>query len=211
MKQKGFILIVSLIFLVIMTMLGISMFSGVTLDERMSGNQREKSRSIDAAQLSLNAAEYWLQNSPTVMLGGSLNPGVVCNLSVTQTVPCTNSLTDPVNSAGYSPLNPYGLNSQLGWKTAALNLSTAIPSLNSGIAASQVSATGGLDPNGNPYYASQPLVYIQFLGYVPGSTTNGYYQVTAAAQGGNGTATTVVQAVYRVSPKATCPTCTPLG
>ena len=40
MKQNGFILIVSLIFLVIMTMLGIAMFGGVSMDEAMSGNER---------------------------------------------------------------------------------------------------------------------------------------------------------------------------
>lgn len=170
MKEKGFILIVSLIFLVIMSMLGISMFSGVTMDETMSGNQREKNRSLDAVQMTLNTVETWLSNPLNTVLGGTLNPGVACTASTVQPAICASALATPATPATW-PLS------------ATL---PATPGLT-------VSTSGGL----NTYY-SQPQYYIQFLGFYPGTTNTAMYQVTATAQGGNDSATSVVQAVYRV-------------
>ena len=168
MKQNGFILIVSLIFLVIMSMLGIAMFGGVSMDETMSGNEREKSRALDVAQATLNYADNWLQTNPNVSLGNTLNPGVTCTATTSSAI-CNNPLT--------SPTDP----------TTWISSSSGI------LPASSVSATGG-----QYTYASQPKYYVQFLAYAPGTTSTAYYQVTATATGGNNTATTVVQAVYQV-------------
>ena len=172
MKQNGFILIVSLIFLAIMTMLGIAMFRGITMDEMMSGNQREKSRSIDAAQTTLNTAQNWLANPVNTVLGGTLNPGVNCTAATPQPAICTNVWTPTV------------LATPTSWPYFASSVPTGMT----------VNTAGGL----NTYY-SQPQYYIQFLGFIPGSTNSAFYQVTAAAQGGNSTATAVVQTVYQVT------------
>jgi Tfp pilus assembly protein PilX len=56
-RQRGFALIASLLILVILTLLGVSMFSGVGLQERMAGNLRTKTRALDAANAALSAAE----------------------------------------------------------------------------------------------------------------------------------------------------------
>ena len=177
MKQNGFILLVSLIFMVIMTMLGIFMFGGVSMDEKMSGNQREKSRSLDAAQTTLNSTENWLSNPGNTVCGGSLCAGVS---------PCSGTGILTVAAAAACNPNP----SDPSTWTSVMTYAPA-----SSVMA--VSTTGGL----NTYY-SNPQYYIQFLGFAPGTTNTGYYQVTAAAQGGNNTATTVVQAVYRVKAKS---------
>lgn len=181
MKQNGFILIVSLIFLVIMTMLGIAMFGGVTMDERMSGNQREKSRSLDAAQMTLNYVDNWLANSSNTVCGGTLFNGSPGNclgagiLSAASAVASNPNPSDPTTWTSFAAFAPI---------TGASSVMA-------------VNAAGGLNT-----YSSQPKYYIQFLGFVPGSTNTGYYQVTAAAQGGNNTATTVVRSVYRVKAKS---------
>ncbi|MEJ2480479.1 MAG: pilus assembly protein [Acidihalobacter sp.] len=56
-RQRGFALIASLLILVILTLLGVSMFSGVGLQERMAGNLRTKTRALNAANAALSAAE----------------------------------------------------------------------------------------------------------------------------------------------------------
>ncbi len=89
MRQNGFTLIVSLIFLVMMTMLGLAMFSGFTLDQTMSGNLREKSRALDAAQTAINAAEYWLAQSGNATIGATC-AGVLATPQV-----CSNPLSNP--------------------------------------------------------------------------------------------------------------------
>jgi type IV pilus assembly protein PilX len=172
MKQKGFILVVSLVFLVIMTLLALSMFSGFTVDETISGNQREKSRATDAAQTALNNAEYFISASSVVAtLLQTQTSGVACAGTYTAPVVCSNALTNPTNPAAW---------------TSYMTVS-AVP-------ATMVSTTGGVNT-----YSQQPQVYIQYL--MPGPIPNsGLFQVTAAAQGGNSTAISVVQAVYLASP-----------
>ena len=46
-----------------MTMLALYMFRGFIIDEKLSGNHREKNRSLDAAQAALNAAQAWMSTS----------------------------------------------------------------------------------------------------------------------------------------------------
>lgn len=55
--QRGFILVTSLIFLVILTLLAVSAINSSTLQERMAANQREKSRALDAADSALRHVE----------------------------------------------------------------------------------------------------------------------------------------------------------
>jgi type IV pilus assembly protein PilX len=163
MKQKGFILIVSLIFLVILSMFGIAMFSGVSMDERMSGNQREKSRSLDAAQAALDNAANWLKQP--------INSGIPCVATTPQPNVCTNELTNPDK--------PENWTTYASFQPQVMDLTTGANTVNT--------------------YVAQTQYYIQFLGYVGNPTNNiGMYRVTAAAKGGNSTATSVVQAVYQV-------------
>jgi len=55
--QKGAALIVSLLFLLIMTIVGITAMQVATLEERMSGNMRARSLAFQAAESALRAAE----------------------------------------------------------------------------------------------------------------------------------------------------------
>ena len=89
MKQNGFVLFVSLVLLVIMTLLGVAMFKGFTLDELMGGNLREKHRSFDAAQSALNYAEFWLSQPGNATTGGACT-----TLAATPQI-CTNAMTTP--------------------------------------------------------------------------------------------------------------------
>ena len=165
-------LIVSLIFLIIMTMLGIFMFNGLTQDQKMAGNFREKSRALDAAQTALNSAE--------VFLGGNsyLGPnnwasGITCvangsSPAATTPVICNIPLANP---------------STLPWSSF-----TSYTPMGMTVASS-----------GQNMYSSNADIYTYFMGPTSTNPPSALYQVTATAKGGNDTATAVVQSVFKVT------------
>ncbi len=172
-KQNGFILIVSLVFLMIMTMLGIAMFGGFTMDERMSGNHREKNRARDAAQAALLYAGYWLAQPGNSYAPGQSNVGTTCTAPSVAPLVCSNALANPTTPPWAAAVNYTAPNSAI-----------------------TVNASGGQNT-----YVDNPKYYIQYLGNT--NSTSAMYQVTSTAQGGNATAVSVVQAVYQVTATAT--------
>lgn len=178
MKQKGFILVVSLIFMAVMSILAIYMFSGFTTDAVLSANSREKSRSQDAAQSALDNAALWMGTGVNTYNGVSWVTGNACAGASAAPVICSNPLTTPATLPwpAYTSFTPTGMT---------------------------VNAAGGAAN----IYAANTQYYIQYLGPAPGGLQAALYQVTATAQGGNATATSVVQAVYQIQPNSGCPTC----
>ncbi|MFT4670989.1 MAG: type IV pilus assembly protein PilX [Pseudohongiellaceae bacterium] len=73
-RQKGAILIFCLIFLTVLTMMGVSSMESATLEERMSGNMRDYTVAFQSAESAIKAAEAWLVvqgNLPLVSSDGS--------------------------------------------------------------------------------------------------------------------------------------------
>lgn len=67
-RDRGYVLITSLMILVIITILGVGAVSTVTLQERMASNMQEKQRSLEAASIALREGEkllYGLTSFPT--------------------------------------------------------------------------------------------------------------------------------------------------
>jgi len=93
-RQKGFVLISALIFLILMIYLGLAMFRGFGLDEMMAGNLREKARATEAAQAAVEYAELWLT------LSGNATAGAPCTTAGALATPtiCTGAEPSP-NSA----------------------------------------------------------------------------------------------------------------
>ena len=72
--QQGAILVFCLIFLTVLTMMGVSGMESTTLEERMSANMVDKERAFNAADTALQAAEAWLitqTTQPITSLDGS--------------------------------------------------------------------------------------------------------------------------------------------
>ena len=190
-KQKGFILFLVMIFLVIMSLLGVSMFNGFTQDQKTSGNLREKDRAIEVAQTGLDAVQYWLAQPGNAYNGGNWVTGypALSTTDVCATTPpsgttpiiCATPLTNPATSA---------------WASATTSFTPDATYFT-------------LNPNGGAgTYASNVKYYVQFIPCtgLPASSqaactgqTSALYKVTATAEGGNATATTVIQAIYQVN------------
>ena len=59
-KQRGTILFISLIILLLLTILGVTSMSNVTMEERMAGNLRDGDLAFQSAEAGLRDAEAWL-------------------------------------------------------------------------------------------------------------------------------------------------------
>jgi type IV pilus assembly protein PilX len=62
LKQKGSVLVLSLIMLVILTMLGVSSMSSSSLQEKMAGNFRDRQIAFQAAEAALAFAENYVNS-----------------------------------------------------------------------------------------------------------------------------------------------------
>lgn len=65
-RQRGVALITGLIFLVVLTLLGIAAARMASLEERMSGNMRDRSLAMQAAEMTLRVAEQDIMTSGRV-------------------------------------------------------------------------------------------------------------------------------------------------
>lgn len=63
LQQRGFALFTALVFLVILTLLGISVYSTSTGDEKMARNFRDKEIALQAAEAALNEAKVLITGS----------------------------------------------------------------------------------------------------------------------------------------------------
>ena len=62
-KQKGSVLILSLLILVVLTMIGVSSMSSSSLQERMAGNFRDREIAFQSAEATLAAAEDYVAST----------------------------------------------------------------------------------------------------------------------------------------------------
>ena len=62
-KQKGSVLIISLIILVAMTLIGITAMRTSVMQEKMAGNMRNKELALQAAEATLREAEQYIQDN----------------------------------------------------------------------------------------------------------------------------------------------------
>lgn len=60
-RQQGMALVISLIFLAMVSLLAMASMQGALLQEKMAGNQKESQQALQAAEAGLRAAERYLE------------------------------------------------------------------------------------------------------------------------------------------------------
>jgi type IV pilus assembly protein PilX len=173
-REAGFVMVTGMLFLVVLTLLGLAMFRSTGVMDRISGNSRDKQRSFEAAQSALQYAEFWLANG-----GGGV--GSACStLASGDTVinihVCSNAL-----ASGYQSTVPF-----------PAGFTYTPPHLN-------VSLNAGTVAGGDANYHILPGFYIESLGIAPNGISS-VYQVTAYGEGGSVDTVSVVRSVYQVTP-----------
>jgi type IV pilus assembly protein PilX len=181
--EHGFVLIAALMVLLMLTMLSVSMFRSLGLEERITGNTREKQHAFFAAQSALQSAENWLSS-------GNASQGTAC--SMTSPTPkaqiCTLATTpSPQNLA----TTPWSCTFGTTYVPPAIVVQgTLMQQL-----VPQTNCAGATSP-GTVYM--DPQFAIAYLGQDPASPGAYLYQVTSLGYGGNQNAMAVVQSVYSV-------------
>jgi len=70
-RERGAALVVALVFLLIMTVLGVTSMSSTTLQERMAGNLRDNNLAFQAAEAALRNGEDLLRQATLPVFNGS--------------------------------------------------------------------------------------------------------------------------------------------
>lgn len=170
--SRGFVLVVVLIMLIVVSLMVVSMARSYNMGERLAGNVKEKARAFQMAQSTLAYAEYLLVTQSKSLATSSncliaQSAPTICNNGVVIQNPTTgNALLTLANGTVYSTMQP------------PITISTS---------------------GGSGTYYAYPQYYLQFLGTLSGGNGT-VYQVTALAYGGNPNAVAVVQSTYKVVP-----------
>jgi len=77
-RQGGAVLVVGLIFLALLTLIGVTAYSVATQEERMAGNTRDRLRAFEAAEAALRECERYLTGPvpPVFSSDGTADPGM---------------------------------------------------------------------------------------------------------------------------------------
>ena len=195
-RQRGMVLIASLLLLVVVTLLAVAMFRSMGIDAKIAGNVREKQRALHAAMGAQQYAEFWLSSS-----SNSANAPVSCGASAYANVTsnaaailiCSNIPYGVSNTTlGASNFNPVAVPWQIGTTPVGFSYAPSGPGSGS---TNQTMSTGG--SGANNYYAL-PSFYISFLGPAKDGQGNAF-QIDAVGYGGGANSVAVIESTYEVS------------
>lgn len=184
--QRGFSLIVGLIFLVAITLLGVIAMKNTLLQERMAGGLRDRSLAFQAAEAALRDAKLDLLN----MRGGGIACAPADNCHPNNPIvhesgfdtACTlgRCFDDPGDGWGYG-----GVAGQAAWDAFPLNAGPSV----------QYGFYTGSPPIGG--VAVQPRYLIEaFIDDPSLAPKKVYYRITARAVGANPNTVVVLQEVF---------------
>ena len=178
-RQHGVALITGLIFLVVLTLISVTAARMSSLEERMSGNMRDRSLAMQAAEMALRDAERDIRGGAGITrapaISGLTNFNFVCTAGL-----CYNGPAGNANGTSWI-INPV-------WSLPIVNNMTAAPSVAYG------TYTGAI---GNVALSAQPRYIIEGIEKNGSGTTVYYYRITVRAQGANANTVVRLQEVYR--------------
>jgi len=174
-KQAGVLLVSSLLLLLVVTILALSMFRSVGMQEKIAGNVREKQRALHAAVSAQQYGEWWLASGTN-----AASAAIVCsnllNANLGQGQICSNKLPTVVGNVTTVP-----------WQNAGVDIGVNFTPPNMTVTATSDTGT---------YYAA-PRFYISDLG-TAASGQGEVYQIDAVGYGGSTSAIAVVESTFSV-------------
>jgi type IV pilus assembly protein PilX len=185
-KQRGMVLISSLLLLMVVTIFAMSMFRSFGVEERIAGNTRDKERARSAANTALQYAEWWItQNNwtntttcaPAVLVAPT--QGQICNPP---------QLPNVFNIVALNAAVPNVAN--VPWLSGVQEIGTKYtpPGMN-------VTNAAAAD-----YYFGPPRFYISYINnFYLGSHCGNVYQVDAWAYGGSPNTVAVVESQFEIT------------
>ena len=176
-RQHGVALITGLIFLVVLTLISVTAARMSSLEERMSGNMRDRSLAMQAAEMALRDAERDIRGGTGITrapaISGLTNFNFFCTAGLCYNGPAGNA------------------NGTQNWIT------TPVWSVVNMIAAPSVAYGTYTGAIGNVVLSAQPRYIIEGIEKNRSGTTVYYYRITVRAQGANANTVVWLQEVYR--------------
>jgi type IV pilus assembly protein PilX len=165
-RQQGVALITGLIFLVVLTLIGITASRMASLEERMSGNMRDRSLAMQAAEMALRDAERDIRGGAGVTRASAIS-GLTNFVSACTNGLCYNGLNGSANGTDWNVTPVWSLVSMTAAPSVAYSDNTTAPFI--------------------PGLSAQPRYLIEGVKKnVPGSGGSVfYYRITVRAQGAN--------------------------
>lgn len=194
-RQRGIILVTSLLLLIVVTLMALSIFRSFGIQEKIAGNMREKQRALQAAVSTENYAEWWIQNL-------SLAPAAVSNNTNSSAAKACTATVINANTAAGNVLICNNTMASLGITASAVPWSAGATYRPVGMNVSGLTTNTGV---ADVYYQS-PGFYIYDVGAVTSSNgQNGeLYQVDAFSYGLNGNTVAVVESTVQVVCSTVC-------
>lgn len=183
-RDRGMVLITSILLLLVVTILALAMFRGVGLENRIAGNVMDKQRALQAAASSEDFAEQWLLNNAANATATVCSGATFTATTTTPTV-CSNLLATSTDAASalVVPWSMSGASVGYSYNPITTGAMTLFP----------VSTAGGAD---NYYQA--PTVYVADLGTDATYANAVDYQLDAWSYGGSTGTVAVVESVYQI-------------
>src|SRR5580658_202219 len=94
-RQRGVVLVSTLLLLLVMTLFALSMFRSFGVQEKIAGNMREKQRALQSAESAQQFAEVWLSNLNLVLPAEIPCSGLVAATNTSIQI-CSNTLSTNV-------------------------------------------------------------------------------------------------------------------
>ena len=182
-RQEGAILVIALLFLVLLTIIGVSSISGVTLEEKMASNLREQNVAFQAAESALRDAEIDLESG----IGGTGNRDPM-TVAANFASDCTTAFT---NGVCRQPAAPPGT-----WQTEIVTVSSwNWTDTNKTVAYGRFTGAAALTG-----VFRQPRYVIEYLQEKDDSSTTPitrYFRISARGWGADQNSSVTLQTVYR--------------
>lgn len=189
-RQRGAVLVVSLLILLILTIIGVTAMSNSSLEEKMAGNMRDRSLAFQSAEAALRAGENLIEALPDIpsLANDDCTDGL-----------CTARENDADYDPSLAPTHPHWIDQRWVENGNHENLHVWTTANRHRVYANTIAEV-----------SSQPMFIIEFLAYVapPGSPV-GYipaagdpemYRITALATGGSPNSRVLLQSTYRKEP-----------
>jgi len=181
--ERGMALIASLLLLIVITVLGVAMFRSFGLQEIVSGNTREKTKALHAAESAEGYAEWWLTQNGAINATSGVNcTAGVLNANTNNVQICSNILANSVANGNVAVV-PW----IIGGGEAAVAYTPPYLTVGS---------------NSTNIYYEAPRFYISFISgtynATIGAQTNNYL-IDAVGYGGTANAVAVVESGYTVT------------
>jgi type IV pilus assembly protein PilX len=180
-REQGFILVTGLLFLVVMTLIGLALFRSTGLLDRLTANTRDKQRSFEAAEAAVEYGVWWLQQPGGGTVG---NCATNSNLTVAAIKVCSEPLSTSLTTIAV-------VDGSTSWVNRAFAYTPPNMSVNS------TTDVGGMNSGGTDVlYWKPPGLYPESLGLSSDGKTQ-YYQITAYGYGGDNNTVTVVRGTFK--------------